>query len=387
MHIDVLVVDDEEIIRNIWHEIFLEDEMFILDFAENGNEGIQKVKNHDYDIVVTDLNMPGISGLEVVEKVKKIKPQIEVIVMTAYGTVEYAVSAIKAGAFDFILKPLDFERIKLSLKKCFSLLEFKRENKDLKELNVQLKELNDTKEKFISITSHELRTPANAISGLIDLLHDRLPEKVKSQFEREFDIIFTACNNLKDVVNDMHDLSLAASNRLKVNIFPFEIDTLSNELSLEYKLYSRERDLDFNIDNKLDGQSFNGDIRKIKQAVGELIQNAVKYTKDGGKIGITFSNEKKDEITYLLIEIIDTGIGIGNEQVDKIFDAFYEVQDTTLHHSSQSEFMGGGIGIGLSIVREIVAAHGGRVSVDSELGSGSTFRLHLPCKKLREFKM
>jgi DNA-binding NtrC family response regulator len=160
--INLLVIDDEETIRSLWCEIFTGDERYVINTARSGEEGVSKIKKTGYDIVVTDLNMPGgMSGLDVVKTLKEIKPETEIIMMTAYGTIELAVKAMKEGAYEFILKPLDFGHIDFVLQKCYQQIMYKKENEDLKEINVKLKELNEEKGKFIAITSHELRTPTS----------------------------------------------------------------------------------------------------------------------------------------------------------------------------------------------------------------------------------
>jgi signal transduction histidine kinase len=380
--IKILIIDDEELIRNLWNDYLSSSSDYSIDIAIDGESGIAKLREKDFDIVVTDLNMPGISGIEVVEKVKKIKPEMEVIVMTAFGTVEFAVNAMKKGAYDFVLKPLDFEQIKIVIRKCYQQILYKRENKDLKELNIKLKELNEAKEKFITITSHEIRTPANAISGLTELVYEGLPPEVKGKLASEFDILMTACNDLRDIVQNMHDLSIANAGSLNINKYHFNFDNLEKELIREYKLYSRDRKLSFQFDNELKEGTFFGDFRRIKQAGGELLQNAVKFTKDGGTVKVKFDNEKIERTNYFVMEVTDTGIGLATDEVNKVFETFYEAQDTSKHHTSKTEFMGGGMGIGLAIAKEIAMAHKGKITVYSEPGSGSSFKLYLPYEDL-----
>jgi signal transduction histidine kinase len=381
MAIKLLVIDDEDIIRDIWESMFTIDDNYSIETREDGEKGIAALKKSDFDIVITDLNMPGINGIGVVEQVKKLKPEIEIIIMTAFGTVEHAVEAMKKGAYDFILKPLDFERIKHVLNRCYKQLMFKRENKDLKELNEKLKELNEEKEKFITITSHELRTPTNSISGLTKILYEVLPEKIKDDFKKEFNILLASCDNLKDIVEEMHELSIASTGGLKLHKDRFSIDDLEEKIEMSYNIFARERQLKWHMENKLKGELFLGDFKRIIKALNELIQNAVKYTKDGGDISVIIDSENGGVGKFLAIKVSDTGIGIADDQIDKIFSSFYEVQDSTKHHTSKTEFMGGGIGLGLSIVREVAHAHSGKVTVESEVSRGSQFKMSLPYKK------
>ncbi len=379
MPIRLLAIDDEELIINLLKDFFAGSREYEVDTAINGEIGLYKIRNKTYDIVITDLNMPGgIDGIEVVRAVKDFNPEIEVIIMTAYGTIETAVEVMKLGAFDFILKPLDFSQIMLVIQKCYQQLSYKRDNKELRELNIKLRELSDEKEKFLMITSHELRTPTNAIVGLASYLYEKISQSSDFEYKKEFQTLLSACDKLVDIVENMYDLSLAKKSRFRLKKRPFNIDDLERDLTMSSKLFLLNRTLDFRYDNELKGEVFRGDFNRIRQAAEALLQNAVKFTQDGGSIKISINKERIDTEDYLTIDVSDTGIGIAKERLGKIFDYFYEIQDSSLHHSSKTEFMGGGIGIGLSLVHEIVKQHGGKIQVRSEINSGSSFKILLP---------
>jgi signal transduction histidine kinase len=176
----------------------------------------------------------------------------------------------------------------------------------------------------------------------------------------------------------MHDLSIAKKGELNLNRHDFNINKLEEELIVEYKIYSQKRKLNFQFDNKTKGDIFLGDLRRIKQAVSELLQNAIKYTEDDGTIMIRLDKEITNDIHYFTIEVSDTGIGIAKDKVDKIFSEFYEIQNSMEHHTSKTEFMGGGMGIGLSIVKEIVKAYDGEIKVETEPDKGAKFKIYLP---------
>jgi signal transduction histidine kinase len=118
-----------------------------------------------------------------------------------------------------------------------------------------------------------------------------------------------------------------------------------------------------------------GDRAKLKKVVREMVQNAIKFTPDGGEISVSAQALPEHRIA---LKVQDSGIGIPKEHLDHIFDLFYEAGDTLHHHTSQEEFLGGGMGVGLSIVRDIVVAHGGELQVASEPGKGSLFTVILP---------
>ncbi len=165
----ILLIEDEPDVRESYLSM-LSILGYNADTAENGMDGLQKIMAKNYDIVITDLNMPVMNGLETLTRIKKKAPQIDVIVMTGFATIDNAISAMKQGAFDYITKPVSIEHVKIVLSKCHQQIEAHRENKKLRDLNTRLSELNELKDKFITITTHELRTPLAVLKGYYELI-------------------------------------------------------------------------------------------------------------------------------------------------------------------------------------------------------------------------
>ena len=369
MSYSVLVVDDEECIRELCEDV-LPMWGYEVDTAEDGFEGIEKAKTGLYEIVLTDVRMPDCDGLTLLDKVKSYDPQIEIIVMTAYGTIETAVNAMKKGAHDFIMKPLSIAQMQAVLAKCVEKIELKNKNRELSELNRRLRELNEMKEKFITITSHELRTPVCSISGFIELLRYSLSGIMDDDPNSLLDEMGTIVRSLSDIVTDMHDLASMEGKGFRMKKHDFNLAEAIKQVNSEFLPVIRDRKLDLLFTSSPEEVVFFGDARRIKQAIRELIQNSVKFTPDGGKIEVDLTVDENNNIRIL---ISDTGIGIPADKVDSIFERFYEVQDTSLHSTSNSAFMGGGLGLGLSLVKEIAVSHNGDVDVTSQEGKGSTF--------------
>jgi len=373
MSLSILVVDDEESIRN-FYEDFFSLRGYKVDSVENGLDGIEKVKKGNYQIVITDVRMPLCDGITLLAKVKELDPAIEVIVMTGYATIETAIKAMKGGAYDFILKPLSLTQIQAVVTRCAEKIELQNKNSELSEANRKLRELNEMKRKFLAITSHEMRTPVCSISGYIDLLEFSLNGEIKDNPGSILAEIRSTLMEFNDIIDEMYDL--ASADRGGLNIIKEEFDLVDciNLIKKKYLPVIKKRKLNtvFNLQKGV--LLFNGDKRRIKQAVKELFENAIKFTPDGGKIEIElFSSE--NEIKIL---VKDTGIGIPSDKVKKIFKSFYEVQDSLYHFTSSSDFMGGGLGIGLALVKEIISSHGGSIDVETRINKGSTFIITLP---------
>ncbi|MFZ0388986.1 MAG: response regulator [Calditrichia bacterium] len=374
MHI--LVVEDEEIIRMMFKQSF-EKWGFQVDSAEDGRDALQKCQEKTYQMVVTDLNMPNLDGMELLKRIKVKWPFIEVVVITGFATIESAIEAMKLGAYDFILKPVNFEHVQFTVNKCFQKIAAEAENSELRQLNARLTELNELKDKFLYITNHEIRTPLTIIKGYQDILSSMIPEPT-ADLQEVLDILENTTAELADLVDRMHlleDMEKIEAER------PFARLDLKEILSKVYKeivgLYnSRNIDLKVLLDKR--PVLVEGDYRQVRLLLRELLQNALKFTRDNGKV-VARLELKENEVSYT---VKDNGIGIPYDKQETIFERFYEIQDTINHRTSEKEFMGGGLGLGLSLVREIVKSMQGRISLESAVNQGSTFTVHLPLRKV-----
>ncbi|OPX33011.1 hypothetical protein B1H10_06645 [candidate division KSB1 bacterium 4484_188] len=371
--VQILVVEDEEIIRMMFKQSF-ENWGFRADAAENGKEALEKCQDNLYNIIVTDLNMPIMNGMDLLKRIKAKWPFIEVVVVTGFATIESAIEAMKLGAHDFILKPVNFDHVQFTINKCFQKIRAQAENTELRQLNARLKELNELKDKFIYITNHEIRTPLTIIKGYLDVLGSMLPDPDPDVAE-VLEILETTTDELNDLVERMHILE--AMEQVQETPVWQTID-LKEVISKVYKelgvlFNSRKLDLKIYVDKK--PLLLKGDYRQIRLILRELLQNALKFTGDNGKVRVRLEL-KNEEIHY---SVSDTGVGIPFEKQDLIFERFYEIQDVINHRTSKKEFMGGGMGIGLSLVKEIVHSMGGKILVESEPDQGSTFKAILPC--------
>jgi signal transduction histidine kinase len=367
---EILVAEDEKPIRSLW-ERFLAKWGFRAVLAEHGQAALELARENDYQLVITDLTMPVLSGQELIYTLKAEQPEVEFIVTTGNGTIEVAVEMMKAGAYDFLTKPINFGYAELVVRKCLENAAARRENRRLRRENRDLEELNELKERFIAITGHELRTPVSVISNVVEMLQPRLTENGEETLCR---LIKSSSQQLNEIVGQMHELSRIHSTKLELMQEDFPLRPLCQELweEVTWVLQKRGHALSLGVSEEL---SLVADRVKFKKVLRELLQNAIKFTKDGGDISIDAEVGAEQNVC---ISIRDTGVGISAENLDKIFHLFYEVGDPLHHHTSKEAFLGGGMGVGLAIVREVVAAHGGRVTVESEVGQGSRFTVSLP---------
>lgn len=368
--IKILVVEDEELIRDIFKQS-LENLGFSVETAEDGKTALELCQQNTYQIVTTDINMPVMDGITLLKHIKSRWPFIEVIVVSGYASIENAIDALKIGAFDFILKPVNFDHLKLVIKKCYQKISWQTESFELKEKNLQLKELSEMKDKFLSITNHEIRTPLMIIKGYLEILESQL-ENLNDDDEEILDIIKKTTENLSDTVERMHMLSQVSKGDWIGEENDVDITKTIQDVYSDLARLFQHRNIEVILNLPADSLLVKGNLFAIKLIIRELLQNALKFTQNEGEVEIKLT-ELQDEV---VLNVKDNGIGIPYNKQNLIFTDFYEVQDVMNHKSSKEEFKGGGMGIGLSLVKEIVNSLKGTIQFYSEPNDGTTFIIH-----------
>ncbi len=375
----VLAIDDDAAIQSYWRKLLpkLGHDAVI---AANGTEGIKLARSQPFDLVVTDLSMPGLPGQRVLETVRAELPDVDVIVATGHGTLESAVDALRAGAYDFLVKPFSLRDVKRLLDRQVEKRRLGVENEELRQANARLRELSLLKEKFLAITSHELKTPVTILTAVTDLLLGDLDLDPGEQHEL-LEKLGEVTRSLREIVEGMHDLSEARQGATTLDLDAVCLRDLLAAVVDEMAAEAVQRGVA--VELVAGGPAWEGypaDEARLRRAIRQLVRNGIQYTPDAGRVTLRLdawqSREGGEEGPEILVE--DTGVGIDPEQQRLVFDAFYETADTDHHHTSATAFQGGGLGIGLSMVLETITAHDGRVTLASEPGEGTTVRILLP---------
>jgi len=231
-------------------------------------------------------------------------------------------------------------------------------------------ELDNLKTEFLANVSHELRTPLMAISGAIELLLVLAKDFVENEKGKMFlDLISRNIERMRYLVNDLLDFSKMETGVIKVVKKPFDICQIIKETTQDLAARANEKKITLHFENSPDDKmDIMADKERIKQVLINLIVNSIKFTPDGGvvKVGCSVKNGSDTEFY-----VKDTGIGIPVDKFDKIFEKFYQV-DGSVSRAQQ------GFGLGLAIVKAIIDAHGGEITVESEIDKGSSFTVDLP---------
>jgi signal transduction histidine kinase len=244
-------------------------------------------------------------------------------------------------------------------------------NKKLHDANERLQELDEMKTAFVSQASHDLRTPLTAIKGSLDNLSLGIAGELTEKQQRILGRATTSVDRLTNLINDVLDLSRIESGRTTMTKSELSLKALVQNSVQECKPAADQKKIQLNLDEITDSCKIQADGGKIERVIGELINNAIKYTPDNGAVNVSLrKDEDEPESKQVVLCVKDSGIGMSQEDCEKIWDRFYR--------STASQHFAKGSGLGLSIAKELVELHDGTLSVESEEGKGTTFELRLP---------
>jgi len=367
----ILVVDDELSIREVCRRT-LSGSGYTVATANDGKEALRILHTQTFDFVLTDLMMPGgCNGARLLETIKQESPATDVVVMTGYPSLETAIPTLKNGAYDYLIKPFDNVLLLSVVQRCFERRRLSEElnhekmlRAELEAAYAELQKVEKLKESFLSRLSHELRTPFVSVFFTLDEI------KSDPANEKMLPVLLSLRSHISEVwklVENM--LSFADLREGDVSSYkvPVEPRLLIKELIQKFKPEWEKRELKVELAVEGDVESINGDPQLLSTAFKHLLLNAIHFNRKGGTVRIQMKNLG----STLAITFVDTGIGIPADKLPNVFDNFYQVAEYMTREV-------GGLGLGLAIVRRIIEAHGGSVTVSSQAGEGSQFTVMLP---------
>ncbi len=357
----ILVIDDEESMRDSCSQVLNRDGHRV-DTAENGMVGLGKIKTFEPDLVLVDLKMPGISGMEVLEKVNIIDPTIVAVVITGYANLESAVHAFKRGAYDFLPKPFTPDELRIIIKRGL-------EKRKLILKSIALEQEKESMRKFfITMVSHQLRSPLATAQQQLEVILGGIVGDVPEKQEKLLRRARESISSLLTLIKDWLDLSKIETGKLVETFESLSLVSLLEETIESLQPLAEERNITLALHcDQGDIPMINGDRQSLRQLFTNLINNAIKFNRQGGKVDVT----PRERDSYIEVKVSDTGIGIADKDLSFIFDEFHRVR------SDETQSVPG-TGLGLSIARKIAEAHSASITVESRIGEGSIFTLHFP---------
>ncbi len=338
----------------------IDDEIgFQVDLAADGEEALMKINQLHPDLLLLDYKLPGMSGLDILDQITASESEMVTIMITAYASIETAVTAVKRGAFDFLAKPFTPEELKNTVAKATRRLILARQVKKL------ALEKHKVRFQFVSILGHELKAPLNSVEGYLDIMKKRLRGEDISAYETMIERCLVRIQGMGKLIHDLLDLTQIESGEKTRTLKSLDLCTLA-KFAMETAIpeaKAREITLQLNASQPV---LIHADQSEMEMVLNNLISNAIKYNKDQGQVEINLSRAE-NKVT---IAVKDTGIGMSGEDANRLFKEFVRIKNEKTRKIL-------GSGLGLTILKKISQLYNGSVSVTSQPDVGSTFTIVL----------
>lgn len=352
----------------------LESRGFAATVARSAEEFLSKVLLEPFELALIDVNLPGMDGLALTKKMKAGACTCDIIIMTGDPNLENAIGAIKAGAYDYLVKPFSDEMLQLTVERCLQKRKLSLELTNTKAVRdeilaaySQLQSLEKMKDAFLSVIGHELKTPLTKILSGIEIIKDSGPAGAPAAI---INAAQTGALRLGEIINDI--LAYTASKKSVCPAQPSAADAVDlikkaiKELEPIFKEHNASA-LTFFPET---APTINCEPERLTVAIKHLIRNAVTFGPPGGVVKITLV----ENAGGIRLSVEDAGIGIPEDKLNAIYDPFYQVADYMTRKN-------GGLGLGLALVKQITETCKGRIEVKSSVDKGTTFTLIFPKKE------
>lgn len=366
----VLIVDDEPGIRSgicrilsnytVGYPFMDEDFEFDLIEAGTGEQAIEILDSQTIDVVLLDNKLPGMDGIDVLEYITKKQFDLAVMMITSYASLDLAIKATRFGAYTFMPKPFTPQELRATIENVTKHLFLKRMTRKMQEEGKQIRF------QFLSVLSHELKSPINAVEGYLKMMQEKQFGDKVDDYANMIERSLTRLKGMRNLIMDLLDLTKMESGKKERKLRDINLKDVVKMAMDTMEPYAIQRSVKIK-------QFVEGDVHlladpdEMEIVFNNLISNAVKYNCDGGSVKVELF-DKKDHIS---IKVSDTGIGMSKDDMDKIFQDFVRIKN-----SKTKEITGSGLG--LSITKKMIEQYNGSIDVESEPDQGTTFLITLP---------
>ncbi len=368
----VLVVDDEPGIRSGIERIlrnftvvfpFVEDDFaYEMIMAETGEKAIEIINAEKIDIILLDNQLPGINGIEVLEYIKEKEYDTFVMMITSYASLDLAVKATNNGAYNFVPKPFTPQELKVAIESITKQLYLKRMTQKMYKAGKQIRF------QFLSVLSHELKSPINAIEGYLRIMHEKQVGENIDDYMTMIDRSMERLKGMRNLILDLLDFTKLESGKKTRTIKQVDLHEIITIAMDTIKPVAIQKQVEIFFDGEEDTYLMT-DRNEMEIVMNNLISNAVKYNRNEGKVNISLKKREKD----IQIVVEDTGIGMTEEEMGKLFHDFVRIKNSKTQNVT-------GSGLGLSITKKMVELNGGTIDLKSTPDIGSAFTVTLPLK-------
>lgn len=367
--LNILIVDDEYGMRRgaerALRDMHLHlhdingDVRFSIRTAADGKELEEKMNEGPTDILVLDYKLPDTTGLDILDRLMKQPLDLLVIMITAYASLDTAVTATRRGAYDFLAKPFTPEELRGAVRKAARHLILQRQARRLAE------EKRQVRFQFVSVLAHEMKSPISAIEGYLQMMRERAVGDRLADYDHIVDRCLVRIEGMRKLISDLLDMTSIESGQRQRAIATVEMGDLARQAVENVRGEAARRGIAIELDVP-EAARMEADRAEIEMIFNNLVSNAVKYNRDGGRVGVRV----RDSDGEVRIAVEDSGIGMTPEECQRLFSDFSRIKNDKTRHIL-------GSGLGLSTLKKIVTLYDGDISVKSQPDAGSTFSVVL----------
>jgi len=332
---------------------------FTIEQVEVAEDALTIINDKPPDIILLDYKLPGMSGLDLLTRISAKQLDLLAIMITAYASIETAVTATKQGAFDFLAKPFTPMELKETIYKAVKHLVLMRQAHKLTE------EKRKVRFQFISVLAHEMKAPLAALDGYLNILRERAAGESQEVYDHMLDRCLTRIQGMRKMIIDLLDLTRIESGERKRDVSEVDVREIVHTAIDTATPEAQERSISISFPEN-GPVLMQADRSELEIVFNNLITNAVKYNRDGGRVDV----ELHADGGQVSIVVTDTGIGMSTEEAARLFSDFVRIKNEKTRNIL-------GSGLGLSTVKKIALLYGGEVSVESEPDKGSRFTVTL----------
>ncbi|MEK7389224.1 MAG: ATP-binding protein, partial [Elusimicrobiota bacterium] len=346
----------------------LEIDGYEIALAASGAEAVAQVKKTQFDVILMDYNLTDGTGIDAIRKIREMNSDSQILMITAHASLDTALKAIQESVDDFLAKPVNFDHLKRAIARSLEKMKLKRENKrlieNLKSLNEQLSRLSAMKSKFMSMASHDLSNSLMTLQVSFEMLAQSI--KPDEQQAKKMRYIASGIAQISRLIEDLVDWASIEKGKFRLDMNSFNPAELLSETLYGPQARAAMRGVTLNVQAAPGLPAILADKRRLAQVINNLLENAIRHTPKGGAVMLA-AQKDGDGVRFT---VRDNGDGIAPQELGKLFQSFYQ---------GESSSGGGRLGLGLSISREIVDSHHGRIWVESAgVGKGSAFLFTIP---------
>jgi two-component system, sensor histidine kinase and response regulator len=377
----ILIVDDKQEMGEALKQ-YLSDKGYASAVASGGSEALDMLENDkNYSVVLLDINMPGLDGVTVLKRLQDAGSNTAVIMMSGHGSEELAVECMRNGAEDYISKPFSLEDMIQRIERASA---HRRER-------IEKQQLQQEKEDFILMLSHDMKNPLTAVIGSIDIIREGCLGTINEEQEEYLQSAIDSCNEVVIMIDNLLDIRKFEARKIQMAIHPYNAHELISKVATQFARPAKHDGIDLSVDLEPGATEIAVDKNAFTRVLGNLLGNALKFTPEGGKITLSCHRISFNEVRELNIPVYaqippdfrengcfvrltvhDTGDGIPLDELDRIFGRYTQFTRKTGRERV-------GAGLGLAYCKLAIESFHGMIWAECETGQGSEFVILLPC--------